>query len=448
MMKKQFLRTVVFAGVASGYLVAAPAQKETTNSFSLTLKQAEEIALNSSDELKSIQSAAESTSENAEAQFSALYPKLSLDANYRYLTNVPKFSLPFPGATPIPFGTHDNYTVGPTLSYVLWDTGTSRNAYNSLDLLSRARREDKKNAENQILLGIRSTYLKLQLALEELRLLNNSLALAKKQNQDIEANYKGGAASKLDRVDSKREYLNYQLQFQQKQSEVASDFKDLLALLKRDTPTHMDTQIHLDSLEESISKTTTWKFAPPTDQQPQVRSQRFLAESSDRAALSIKDAGFFPTVIVSANASLQHPNAIKDETIEQNTFAVGVSLPLFEGNRTHHLMAQKKKEAEAARFSEAQLKTNLSRDYNKAIEELENLREQQKLASEDVQHSEEAAKLYYQSYRSGRLNLIDVQSANNRALTSKVNAARINAQILSHLFNLEAITGEAATYAR
>lgn len=60
--------------------------------------------------------------------------------------------------------------------------------------------------------------------------------------------------------------------------------------------------------------------------------------------------------------------------------------------------------------------------------------------------SEEAAKLYYSSYKAGKNNLIDVQIANNQALQAKVGAARIDAQILNQLILLNALSGEQNTY--
>jgi outer membrane protein TolC len=111
------------------------------------------------------------------------------------------------------------------------------------------------------------------------------------------------------------------------------------------------------------------------------------------------------------------------------------------------LTGEARKQAEASRLSEEQTQVNLDRDYSKAVSYLESLREQQRLAEIDVKQSAESAQLYYRSYQAGKMNLIDVQAANNRALLSKVNAARISAQILDQLFDLQAISGEVHTHA-
>ena len=85
--------------------------------------------------------------------------------------------------------------------------------------------------------------------------------------------------------------------------------------------------------------------------------------------------------------------------------------------------------------------TDLRRDFDRARTLLDDLRERRDLAAQDVAASEEAARLYYQSYQAGRINLIDVQSADLRALHAKVGAAQIAAQMLQQLVTLRALSG-------
>ena len=184
-------------------------------SVSLSLKDAERQALENSNQLKASKSAMESASEHADSQFAYLLPRLTFDAHYQYVTHVPVMSLPLPGAPVLPLGAHDSYSYGPTLSYTLLGTGGTLSNYAGAKLQVEARSEDHKNTALQLLLTVRSAYVRLQLAQEELRLLGSSLELAQNQNKDIESNFKAGAATKLDRVDSQRDVINYQLQLKQ-----------------------------------------------------------------------------------------------------------------------------------------------------------------------------------------------------------------------------------------
>jgi outer membrane protein len=438
-------------------LLSVPAIGAASRTYELTLKEAEHRALDTSDQLKSLSSTHDAAQEQADAQFSALLPRLTIGANYQYVTEVPSISLPIPGVNEgFSFGSNNSWNVGPTLNYTLFDMGATHDLYRGYDLLAQAREEDSKNGKLQLLLSVRGSYLRLQLALEELRLLNSSLELSRAQNRDIEANYKAGAATRLDRVDSQRDVLSYELQFAQKQAEVADDFRDLLAQMKENPQGDLSeagppqvqnvaVELKLDTLTQSMQEASTWKYTPPNDEHPQIRSQELQAESAEKQAESNKD-GLYPKVQLAASAILQYPNVIILQTVEQNTFQVGVSMPLFEGNRSRHLSAEKMKESDAARFNRDQTRINLDRDYDKAVQLLQSLRGQQALALEDVQHSQDAARLYYQSYKGGKVNFIDVQSANNRALLSQVNAARIDAQILNELFVLQTLSGDSTSH--
>ena len=194
-------------------IVGSDLCRASTPSFELTLRDAEKQSLQASNQLKSALSTQAAASEQADAGYANLWPRLSLEGTYRYVTTVPTVQLPIPGIPPLQFGANSNYSIGPTLSYQFWDTGSTRSAYHSLVKLAEARKEDQRNAELQLLMSVRMAYVRVQLALEQMRLVSDSLNLARAQNRDIEVNFRAGASSKLDWVNSQREVLSYQLQF-------------------------------------------------------------------------------------------------------------------------------------------------------------------------------------------------------------------------------------------
>ena len=433
------------------YALADLAHRDAPAVFKMSLKEAEAKALDNSDKLKSLHETTNAAIEKSRAQFGRLLPQLNVSGYYQYDTYVPDVSLGVPNMPAIQFGSHNNYAAGPTLSYTLWDTGAERDAYRAAKLLAESNKEQELNARVQALFSVRASYSRLQLALEELNLLNSSLNLAKAQNHDIETNFRAGAASRLDLVDSRREVISYQLQFKQAQSEVESDFEDLLNLVQVQAPINYDRPglsglpetnlvLKLDSLANSLAAVNRWPLNPPDDDQPELQSLSNLAQSSDEQAKS-EWARLFPKLDVSASAMIQYPNEIVLQTIEQNAFTATLTMPLFDGNQTRHLVDSTRSDADSARFQREQAKRDLMTDFEKAMRELNNLKEQQRLATLDMQSSESAAKLYYRSYKAGKINLIDVQGANNRELMAKVNAARIDAQTLNEIYLIESISG-------
>jgi outer membrane protein TolC len=434
----------------------ADAQSEN---LALTLRDAEKQALSSSNQLKSSAATAEAAEENESAQLQNLLPRLSFQASYQYYATIPEIRFAGAGGTLIPFGTHDVYSFGPQLNYTLWDTFSSRDQYKASGLLKAARDEDRKNTELQLLSSLRNAYVQVQLGIEELTLINGSLELARSEDRDVTNRFKAGAADKIDVITSQRSVLSYQIQFEQRQSQLSSSLQDLLHLVGDQRPHDVSHPgptgipgvtfaLNLDSLKQLLgSELLPPSAATPGNAQPQIRSQEFQSQSYEYTAKS-QFAKVFPVVQLSAAVTDERPNIPNPITFLQETVGVTLSLPLWVGDTSSKLAAEQRRQSDAASYKAAQLQDDISRDYSKARETLASLRVQSELSRRDVEQSEEQARLYFTSYKLGKINFIDVQNANNQALTAKVSSARIDAQILTQVITLLSLSGEESSHGK
>ncbi|MEI6805245.1 MAG: TolC family protein [Myxococcaceae bacterium] len=407
----------------------------------LSLQNAEQLALQTSDRLKATEIDIDVVKEQENAGFSGLFPKLSLQGNYTYLSTLPSLAIGPPGTQKVTFGDHNNYSVGPTLNYTLWDTFASIKNFQALEKLKEAKKQDYAATKLQILFATRFAYIRVQLALEELHLVTASLELARSQQHDVQNRFKAGAGTQLDKLISNRQVLGFELQLKQKNAELALFSKDLTALLAINSLEDRK----LEPLQITLAHLKSIELSAPTKEQPQIKSLRLMTESLTSSA-SAQTAKLFPTVQLFASSTLAYPNGPVLNQINQNTIGLTLSIPLYIGDPTWHLAASKRREALAAKHRALQLQTDINRDFEKAHDMLSSLDEQKQLATEDVLKSAEVAQLYYSSYKAGRSNLTDVQSANNQALQSKVNAARIDAQILNQLVSLMALSGKEVSH--
>lgn len=419
-------------------------------SLELTLEQAEKDSLKSSDRLKAFGKYAEAAQEQAGASYATLWPRLSFDAYYRRQSEVPTITV---NGTELDFGSHDNYNYGPTLKYTLWDTFASRKTYSGNQRLAESRDDERKNAAVQELLATRGDYVAVQELNDELKSTYDSLLLARSHLNDITTNLRAGAATKLDKAEAEREVLSLEIQYAETQSELASAVKNLLARtrdasfkdLSRPGPPglpNLTLELRIDALDRAAANPAGPDIPAPDDGHPRLRSQELKAQSLSLQAESVK-AGLFPTVEAFARAALEYPSVGPViEQINQNVIGVKATMPIFEMGQTRHLAKQKRLESDTARSELDQSRRDLQRDFDKAKELLASLREQQSLAQKDVQNSAEVAVLYYEHYKGGKANLIDVQTADNRALASRVNKSRIDAQVLNQLYLLKALSGK------
>jgi outer membrane protein TolC len=430
-------------------LLATLSVSAGAETLSLTRAEAERDAIHNSERLKSFAAATDAVREQTAAQYALLYPRLSFDLVYKYLSKYPSIQA---NGISYEFGAHNNYTYGPTLSYTVWDTFATRDLYRADLRLADSREQDWRGEELRLLLDTRNDYIRVQENLEELRAVSDSLSLARSQNQYIVTRLKSGAATRLDRVESERAILSYQIQFAQKQSELSSSIKDLLARTQDRTVTDLSNPgaagipgssltVDFDSIQKSLDEMKGMVFSPPDETHPYIQSPELQAQSAELQARSIW-AGLYPSLNLKAGVTLDYPFPPDIKQVNQNFVALTATVPLFEMGRTRHLSWEKLREADSARFQKEQTRIDLARDYDKAREVLTNLLSQQLIAAQDVQKSAEAAHLYFEQYKGGKVNLIDVQSADNRALLSRVNKARIDAQILNQVAQLKALSAK------
>jgi len=433
----QYLAVLLLSLALNLCAFAAPVQ--------MSLKDAESLALSSSWQIKAAGSDLEGSTAQEKSGLTALMPRVYLQGSYTYLSTLPQVAFQ-PGGAALTFGDHHNYSLGPTLSYTLWDSFSSLKNYAALTKSRQARETNQEMTRIQVLTAVRAAYLRVQLAIEELALVTESVKLARAQEGEVQKRFSAGAATVLETYPSKRQVLHFQLQLQQKQAELATSLKDLITLTNADLQSGMgEAQApKLDPLSQTLAQVLQLTSEGPSDAHPQVKGLELLSESSDLVAEALR-AKLFPTLQITLSSNVSYPNGPQLININQNSINLSLNVPLFLGDPTWQQIEQRRAEARATHFRSRQAKLELLRDYEKAQTMIASLKEQQKLAAKDIKDSSEIAKLYYSTYKLGKLNFIDVQSANNDALQAKVNKARIDAQLIGQLFSLLAIEGKEGT---
>lgn len=440
------------------FLFAMPMAAVAQEKLSLSLEQAEQQALQYSPTLKAAGANRDAATSQALTAKSVLWPRLSIDGYYFYQTNVPEKNL---GFGTLAFGTHDNYAIGPVLSYTLFDGGKDHKLYNSLNSIGEAREADYETRVAQLKLNLRVIYFRVQLALKSLSVTADSLRLALAQSHDIDLRFRAGASSRLDQISAHKDTLTYQLRFNQAQTDLARSLRDLFALIgggeKVDTTRPISSEVvrrmppgveaptvvvDLDAFEQSMTKFTPRENEKPATDHPEIVSLQKMEESSRFAADSAR-GGYWPKISLQAKAQLIYPNLVIAEQANQDTLGVNLSFPIFEGNLTPNQISQRNSEAMAASFQREQKLVDFNRDWQKIQNVLSNLRRQQEINKQNVQESQQIEKLTYDAYRSGRVRFLDVQAANLRLLEAQVDAAQIDQQILEQTANLDYLSSRA-----
>lgn len=409
----------------------------------LTLAVVERQALDFSFNAKMINAELEAAQNKAEAQHSLLYPKLTLEGTYKYITEVP--SLKFPGGATTPFGDHQNYSIGPTLTWNILDFGSTRKLVSGTEALKASKEAEKHLMNRQILLAVRLAYFKIQLRAEQKRLVADSLKLAQSQHKDIQNRKNIGSSNRIDLLAAHKEVLNLKLQSRQLESDLSSDLRDIYALIGRNELTFVPNPDGIDSIQTSLMTLGKYEDVHLSDstlsQHPLVKMHSAAAESLRLTSESFK-ANTLPKLLLFLKTSIDYPNGPILENINQNTVGLTLSMPLYEGGKSSSEAAEKQNLALASDKRQEQARVDIYRDWQKAKGQLKGLRDKREIHNVSVSESVERARLVYGSYRAGRSSFLEVQSANLNALEAKVQATTNDVQILIQLAYLASISEE------
>ncbi|OFZ20001.1 MAG: hypothetical protein A2X94_11600 [Bdellovibrionales bacterium GWB1_55_8] len=426
-------------------------------SIVITLAEAEKRAVENSRLVGAAQADADAANARFSAQRSLRLPRLVLDGSFRAVSEIPQLNLPT--GQSLNFSDNTSYSVGPLLQWVLLDFGSLARASRSAEELYHSRQQAVYLSRKQALLNARTAYFKVQLGLEQMRLLRKSLMLARAQHADISRRAQAGASSRMDVLSSHKEVLQLRAQFRQSVSDLASGLRNVYlatgmehsadlaypldARLKADFAGLPDEPavtawVQFDLIEQSL--TSLRPPEPSSATHPQILQLQHLAEASRFAAEGLQSA-LWPRIQVAAKTSLDYPNGPVLERIHQNTLSLSLSMPLFEFSRTSHEAGEKAGQALGHELRRDQAQVELIAQWKTAEDQLAGFRAQREELGLGVKESEELSRLIYQSYQAGRLSFIEVLSANLRALEARVQQARNEVQILLQLALLHHLSG-------
>ena len=338
------------SGLVLAFLLLGGAARATIPEYRMALDEGVRSALASSDRLKAAERDLAAARQKSAGTAGVLLPRLSVDASYRYVTEVPVMAL-VPGRPAVRFGDNENWSVGPSASWTVWDWGSAYMGWSCIASLTEAKIEETSLTRRQVRLAASTAYCQVQVALEAARLLGDSLKLAQEQYRDISLRLKAGSASKLDALLAHQDVLARQREFIQARTALGSSLQDLFALTGTgagmDTAFPIDPQtailmptdvpspsllVVMDPMEVSTTAIFESTRRGPDPVYPGVRFYTKMADSSRNAANGVL-ASNLPALSVSAKATRDYPNGPVMEEINQRTLMGVVSFPVFEWGR-------------------------------------------------------------------------------------------------------------------
>lgn len=425
----------------------------------LTLRDAEAGALAADAGYAAARLSSEAAAAAAAAAGAPLKPRLALEGSLRYAEVVPEIKLPAAMGGARPMGDNWNYSLGPSAYWTFYDGGALKAGRDSARAAAAARLAEAEHARRQALLKGRAAYFRLQLALEKVYLIGENLQLSLAQLRDIELGARAGARSRLDEIRARQETLSRRRDLVRARADLAAALREYAFVTGLVPPEGAalpsDARLAGRDLGGEQDPGLYLRAEPYTDMLPRLMpaAERGLDKAlpsvgalenyarAYRASAGGYKAERLPRLALSARSSLDYPNGPNIYSYWQNSAALSLSLPLFEGGRLEEKRRESELNAAAAGERRGEAARQAETEYRKALDAYAALLAEQEINIDAVDDAEEAARLSYEAYKAGGATWLDVESANLKALQAKTTAAAANAEILLKLAVLDSLTG-------
>jgi len=412
------------------------AQNAPPKSF-ISFHDAERLAIENSHAIASQGYAVKSAKEDAKAQQMRRYPQLSFKADSLFLSKIGSISLPGVGNREV--GDHINWSTGPALDWVVWDTGEITKKAKSLEKTVDAQSENLDYNTRQVLLNARASYINVELAKEQVGLVRDALKLARAQYSDISEKKKAGTADLLDLTVAHQEVVDRERDLETADGELAIAKKNLIAALGFDPEIEGGDAIDVEPIGDVVRT-----LLPRSDAHVDIGSHPQIKALSDREQaheLSAKSSGarHWPKITMKGTSTFEYPNLGDKTTIQQNKMLLNLHLPILDWGMISKETRSSRYQAYSAKEQKEQTAINLSRDTQDIRERIKTLRALRIADVKAIRDAVEVARLTYDSYNAGRVIFLDVQRANVKALSVKVDSARTDAELAVQISKLLAL---------
>lgn len=367
--------------------------------YSQDLKWEELVAIaekNNSD-LLAAQSAVESSQARDRAAFGDFLPQLSGNGSYSKSNTATSLESVSQGRGG---GTQDEYALSMTLQQSLFSGFKTKANLDSAKAQLSGARANLAAVESQVFNDLRSAYINVLNAQENIKLLKIIRDRKESNKKLIELRYEGGR-------ENRGAFLRANAQFSQARFELEQAERALRVArrsLARSMGQDQEISDHiLGTLEVKIESSTP-NFSALATQTPLYRkSESTLAEA--RASLAQAKSDFFPSLSLSGSGSRRG----KDFPLTNDSWSVGssISFPFFSGGKNYNGVKQAKAEIEKASAESESQRREIEFSMEDAFVKLQDAVTQVAIQKEFLEAAEERAKIARAQYNDGLISFQD-----------------------------------------
>ncbi|MDP2498846.1 MAG: TolC family protein [Candidatus Palauibacterales bacterium] len=300
-------------------------------------------------------------------------------------------------------------------------------------------------ARTDVALSTRSTYYRVLLDRELVRVQEQALEQAQARLKQVRSFYEAGTGSEFDVLTAQVEVDNIRPQLIQARNRLELNRNRL----KRVVGVPLEREV---ALTDSLSRPPESEV-PPLDSAVEVARQNRADLESQRVRVNLQEANVdaqegeaLPALSLSASFSRRASSAdiIPPERDFSQTAgaSLNVSLPLFDGMARAGRVQQAKAEADRERYRLQQLEEQVRLDVQQARQNLQSAREQIRASEANVERSERALEIAQTRFRNGLSTQVELNDAELAVTRARSNYAQALHDYYVARAQLEAAQGQ------
>lgn len=407
--------------------------------FFISYRDAEGLALENSHKMQA-QGHVVTAAENAAlAQKVKRFPQFSFGAESTVVSKVGSINVAALGITQ-QVGERLNWSVGPSINAVIWDTGQIINKARSLQKIASVEKNQLDFDQRQVLLNARAAYIGAQLAKEQVKLITEALRLARAQYAYVSDKARVGTADTFDLTVAHQEMTDREKDFDEANGELAIFKRDLLGAIGLDEEMARADSVDVEPVLLVLNTMLPHSEAPvDIESHPQVKG---LADREASAKLAAKSTivKYYPEIKLKGSATFEYPNLGQADTIQQNRASLNLSVPMLDWGMIAKTARSERHQAKAAHEEKKQTIVDLTRDVSDVRSRIETFKKLRISTARAAKDASEVARLSFESYKIGKIIFLDVQRANVKALSAKLDEVRTDANLGLEIAKLMALS--------
>lgn len=416
------LRTIYVSVALAFFLLPALTTAADADSISITLEDAQRIALEKNPQLQSAQKEIQQSAAQVKQARGNLLPSLSAFANYNHSFELPVITIEFPDPvtgqtqkTELAMGTKENITSGLRLQQPLFMGGAVYSGYQIAQKGKVLAGNQAKITRQQILLQVRQAFYNALFTKELIAVAEEAVANVQRNLEQVQKQHDVGAASGFDLLRAQVQVSNTKPQL------ITAKHRHEQAITGLRTVIGLDKNANIRVVGSLEYEKTALVDKDLADLQQRALQERIemqnirIQRSMQRENLDIARSKYMPTLAMSA--SVQHQMQEDEFGLNRQDFVrsisggLSLSVPLFAGGSNHAGVQQAKVELRKMDDTEQQVRNMINAEVESAYYSLLNAQEKLESQNKTIDQAEESLRLADLMYAEGTTTQLDVLNA-------------------------------------